>query len=149
MVELRLGQQLAATVWQWSVVGDWATARAVHWLMCHMLPARYRIETTRTRPVRCRPFFAFGLSVPITERHFRLWTGEAAHPSTMAFRSQMRLPGQTDTDSAQRIHKIRHRVKQVGNQPVIGHTEDWRFLVLVDCHDDFRVLHPCQMLDRA
>src|SRR5262245_35422862 len=43
----------------------------------------------------------------------------------------------------------RHRLEEVRDQADIGDLEDRRLLVLVDGHDDLRVLHSGQMLDRA
>src|SRR3990172_1391205 len=44
---------------------------------------------------------------------------------------------------------LRYRLEEVGHQPVVRHLEDRRLLVLVDRHDDLRVLHPRQVLDRS
>src|ERR1700691_186070 len=38
---------------------------------------------------------------------------------------------------------------EISDQAVVGYLEDRRLLVLVDGHDDLRILHPRQMLDRA
>ena len=50
---------------------------------------------------------------------------------------------------AERIHQLRHDFKQIPNQPVIRHLEDRCIGILVDGDDDFRFLHPGQMLDGA
>src|SRR5512135_2299186 len=44
--------------------------------------------------------------------------------------------------------QLRHRLEEVGHQPVIRHLEDRRLLVLVDRDDHLAVLHPRQVLDR-
>jgi hypothetical protein len=50
---------------------------------------------------------------------------------------------------AERIHQLRHHFKQIPDQPVIRHLEDRGIRILVDGDDDFRFLHPGQMLDGA
>src|SRR6218665_1574798 len=41
----------------------------------------------------------------------------------------------------------RHRHEEVGLEPVVSDAEDRGFRVLVDGHDNLRVLHACQVLD--
>src|SRR5919202_5928723 len=58
-----------------------------------------------------------------------------------------------DRDSVAELGKflfeLRHGLEQIGDQAVVGHLEDRRLLVLVDGHDDLRVLHAGQVLDGA
>ncbi len=51
--------------------------------------------------------------------------------------------------SAQFLGQFRHCVEQVRNQTEIRNLEDRRFFVFVDRHDDFRVLHAREVLDRT
>jgi hypothetical protein len=50
---------------------------------------------------------------------------------------------------AERIHQLRHHLKQIPDQPVIRHLEDRCIRILVDGDDDLGFLHPGQMLDGA
>src|SRR3979490_3063620 len=45
--------------------------------------------------------------------------------------------------------QFRQRLVEIGDQPVVRDLEDRRLLVLVDGHDDFRILHAGEMLDGA
>src|SRR5882757_4377346 len=45
--------------------------------------------------------------------------------------------------------QFRQRLVEIGDQAVVGHLEDRRLLVLVDGHDNFRILHAGEMLDRS
>ena len=53
------------------------------------------------------------------------------------------------TDLLQFGLQFRHEGEQIADQTVVGDLEDRGFLVLVDGDDDFRILHPGEMLDRA
>ena len=44
---------------------------------------------------------------------------------------------------------MRHHVKQVTHQTIIRHRKNWRFRILVDRNNGFRIFHAGQMLDRA
>jgi hypothetical protein len=45
--------------------------------------------------------------------------------------------------------QLGQNLKKIADETVIRDLKDWRFFVLVDCNDDFGVLHTCQVLDRA
>src|SRR5690349_12690667 len=51
-------------------------------------------------------------------------------------------PRQLTPDLRQLFLEFRQDLEQVADETVIGDLEDRRFFVLVDGHDDFRVLHP-------
>src|SRR4051812_16316302 len=50
---------------------------------------------------------------------------------------------------AELLGEFRQCLVEVGHQPIIGHLEDRRFLVLVDRHDHLGILHAGEMLDGA
>ena len=43
--------------------------------------------------------------------------------------------------------QLGQNLKQIADETVIRDLKDWRFFVLVDCDDDFGVLHSGQVLD--
>ncbi len=52
-------------------------------------------------------------------------------------------------DDLELLGQLGHDLEQVADQADVGDLEDRRFLVLVDGDDDFGILHPREMLDRA
>src|ERR1700681_2360295 len=63
-----------------------------------------------------------------------------------------RLPhfsGWSTADLGEFRRQFRQRLVKGGDQPVVGDLEDRRLFVLVDGHDDFRILHAGEVLDRA
>src|SRR5882672_1427322 len=59
------------------------------------------------------------------------------------------FPGWSTADLAELRRQFRQRLVEIGDQPEVGDLEDRRLFVLVDRHDDLRVLHAGQMLDRT
>src|ERR1700730_13574243 len=50
-------------------------------------------------------------------------------------------------DLLQRVDHLRYRLEQVGHESVVGDAENRRLLILINCDDRLRVLHPGQMLN--
>src|SRR4029077_7153445 len=53
------------------------------------------------------------------------------------------------TELRQFLIHLRHRFEEVGDEAVVGDLKYRGFFVLVDRCDDLRILHSCQMLNRA
>jgi hypothetical protein len=57
--------------------------------------------------------------------------------------------GWSTTELAKLCGELRQRLVEIGNETIIGNLEYRRLFVLVDSHDDLRVLHAGKMLNRA
>src|SRR5262245_38617659 len=91
------------------------------------------------------PERAFGRSLT-SIMFFRLFYADPDRDSTGP-RSHM--PRWSTAELAEFRRQFRQRLVKIGNESIVGDLEDRRLFVLVDGHDDFRILHPGEMLDRA
>src|SRR5438094_550826 len=73
----------------------------------------------------------------------------ALSPALPSACGQSRLALFLTSNFAEFRRQFRKRLVQIGDEPNVGHLEDGRLFVLVDGHNDLRILHTGEMLDRA
>src|SRR5215468_1252145 len=112
------------------------------------LSAAWRSSSVMRLRLTCRamlPERAFGRSLT-SIMFFRLFYADPERDSTGP-RSHM--PRWSTAELAEFRRQFRQRLVKIGNESIVGDLEDRRLFVLVDGHDDFRILHAGEMLDRA
>src|SRR6516165_8446600 len=102
-----------------------------------MLPLIVAIPALIRSPER-----AFGRSLT-SIMFFRLFYADPDRGSMVA------LAPWSTAELAKFRRQFRQRLVEIGDQSIVGDLEDRRLFVLVDGHDDLRVLHAGEMLDRA
>ena len=45
--------------------------------------------------------------------------------------------------------QLRQGLVEIGHKTVVGHLEDRRLLIFIDCNNDLGVFHSCEMLNRT
>src|SRR5207244_9156012 len=73
----------------------------------------------------------------------------ALSPALPSACGQSRVALFLTSNFAEFSRQFRKRLIQIGDEPNVGHLKDGRLFVLVDGHNDLRILHTGEMLDRA
>src|SRR5215470_14774289 len=129
------------------------------------LSAACRSSSVMRLRLTCRAMLPLMVAIPALIRSAERSLSLTSNPerdfgrsltSIMLFRLLYRVPAgkfavglASTSDFAEFRRQFRKRLVQVSDQTKVGHLEDWRLFILVDSHNDFRILHTGEMLDRA